>query len=333
MRYRPFGNTGINISELVMGGGNVGGILIHPGDDTKIEAVRRALAAGINWIDTAPSYGQGRSETALGWILKEVAETPHLSTKVRLDGERLDDIPGQIEESLHASLRRLDRQSVDLLQLHNHVAPITGGRAVSLEHVLGKRGAADGLERLRAQGLVRFIGFTALGDAGCCARVVESGLFDSAQVYFNLLNPSAARPMPPAWTGQDFGGLINICRENGVAILAIRTFAAGIIATDERTGREGILTKDTTLETEERKAAAVFATLGDSYGDRAQTALRFVLSQPDVAGAIVGMATLDHLRLAIAAAAMGPLPDPAMETLEALYDQDFTMVVRPGDPC
>ena len=62
MRYRPFGRTGLQVSELVFGGGWVGGILIHQDDATKRAAIERALEAGINWIDTAPSYGDGKSE-------------------------------------------------------------------------------------------------------------------------------------------------------------------------------------------------------------------------------------------------------------------------------
>ena len=74
MKHRRFGCTGIDISELVFGGGFVGGILIDADDDTRREAIRRALDAGVNWIDTAPSYGQGQSETALGWLLGELHE-------------------------------------------------------------------------------------------------------------------------------------------------------------------------------------------------------------------------------------------------------------------
>ena len=68
MKYRPFGKTGLNISEVVIGGGYVGGILINPENGIKREALRRALAAGVNWIDTAPTYGNGKSETNLGWL-------------------------------------------------------------------------------------------------------------------------------------------------------------------------------------------------------------------------------------------------------------------------
>ena len=62
MDYREFGSTGIKVSELVFGGGAVGGLLINQDDDTKLKAIKRSVEAGINWIDTAASYGQGRSE-------------------------------------------------------------------------------------------------------------------------------------------------------------------------------------------------------------------------------------------------------------------------------
>ena len=74
MKYRDFGTTGMKVSQLVFGGGAVGGLLINQDDETKLTAIRRAMEAGINWIDTAPSYGQGRSEEALGWLLKEIEE-------------------------------------------------------------------------------------------------------------------------------------------------------------------------------------------------------------------------------------------------------------------
>ena len=60
MRYRAFGRTGLQVSELVFGGGFVGGILIHADDDTKLAALRCGLDGGMNWIDTAPSYGDGK---------------------------------------------------------------------------------------------------------------------------------------------------------------------------------------------------------------------------------------------------------------------------------
>ena len=86
MRTRPFGRTGLEISELVFGGGYVGGILLHADDDTRRAVLGRALTAGINWIDTAASYGNGASEEAIGWLLSELpaADRPHISTKFTL---------------------------------------------------------------------------------------------------------------------------------------------------------------------------------------------------------------------------------------------------------
>lgn len=326
MQHRLFGRTGINVSEVVFGGGNVGGILIHQDEATKREAVRRALAGGINWFDTAAQYGNGQSEEVLGRLLPESGANPWLSTKFQLDVEQLDDIPAQIESRLKASLARLKRDSVDLLQLHNRIGAKAGGRVMTVEQVLGKNGVAEGMERLQEKGLIRYMGITALGEAGPVCEVIDSGRFDSAQVYYNLLNPSAARAMPAAWTGQDLGGIIAACRARGVAVMAIRIFGAGIIATDQRTGRESMLTANTVLAEEERKARAVYAAIGDGHGTRAQVALRFVLSNPDVSCAIIGSAELAHVDEALAAAALGPLPEDVLARLDALYAGDFGRV-------
>lgn len=323
MRYRTFGRTGLQVSELVFGGGWVGGVLIHQDDATKLSTLRRAMEAGINWIDTAPSYGKTQSEQALGWLLKEIDTKPYLSTKVLLDTARLDDIQSQVERSMHESLQRLGRESVDVLLLHNPIEPAAAGNAVTADHVLRAGGAADALERMREQKLTRYIGFTALGDAASCRRVIDSGRFDAAQVYYNLLNPSAARAMPARWTGHDFSGLIASCKAQGTAVMAIRVFAAGVLATEVRHGREVIVTRATDVPTEERRARAVFAALGGAYGTRAQAALRFVLANPDVSCAIIGLAEHAHLEEALAGAALGPLPRQALEALEQVYATDF----------
>jgi L-galactose dehydrogenase/L-glyceraldehyde 3-phosphate reductase len=322
MRYRPFGKTGLEISELVFGGGWVGGLLIHQDDATRRTAVKRALAAGINWIDTAPSYGDGKSEEALGWLLKEVDRQPYVSTKVRLDLDR-GDLRGQVEASLAASLKRLDRASVELFQLHNLIAQETAGQTIGIERVLGKGGVADALDRVREQGLTRFTGITAFGEAAACREVIASGRFDSAQIYYNLLNPSAGRTMPPAWRGHDLHGLIGACQEHGVAVMNIRVLAAGVLATEQRHGREVPMSAAAPLPTEEARARAVFERLGERYGSRAQTAIRFALANPGIAGVLVGMAELAHLEEALAAAEMGPLPDTALAELSEVYEANF----------
>lgn len=323
MRHRDFGRTGIQVSEVVFGGGNVGGLIIQKDDTTKREAIRRALAGGINWFDTAAMYGNGKSEEALGWLLPESGAKPHLSTKFQLDVANLSDIPGQIEQRFRESLARLKRTSVDLLQLHNRIGSKPGGRVLTVEHILGRHGVADGLDRLRETGLIRHMGITAIGETDCVCEVIGSGRFDSAQVYYNLLNPSAGRSMPKTWTGHNMHGIVDACRAHGVAVMAIRIFAAGVIATDERTGRESVLVSNTSVAEDERKTRAVFEAIGTGHGTRAQVALRFVLANPDVSCAIIGAAELHHIDEALQAAAMGPLPKEVLSRLDALYETDF----------
>src|SRR3990170_1963549 len=326
MKHRTFGRSGIKVSEIIFGAGSVGGILIHKDDATKREAIRRAIAGGINWIDTAAQYGNGKSEEALGWLLPEAGATPYLSTKFGLDVENLQDIPAQIEERLMASLARLKRSSVDVLQLHNRIGSKPGGRVMTVEQILGRNGVADGLERLREKGLIGHMGITAIGEAASVCEVIRSKRFDSAQVYYNLLNPSAGRRMPEAWTGQNLGGIIEACRANNVAVMAIRIFAAGVIATDERTGRESVLIADTSVAGDERKTKAVFDAIGTGHGTRAQIALRFVLANPDVSCAVIGSAELNHIDEALQAAEMGPLSPDVLARLDALYESDFGRV-------
>ena len=325
MRKRKFGRTGLHVSEVVFGAGYVGGLMIFDDDETRRRAVRRALDAGINWFDTAPMYGDGRSEAALGWLLDEIDETPYVSTKVYLDTDRLDDIAGQIEHSVTASLTRLKRDTVDLLQLHNPIRSQAGDGSVAVDDVLKKGGVADALDAMRDAGLAHFTGVTALGDAVACREVIASGRFDSAQVYYNMLDPSAARSPGHQMPGHDFAGVMAACRDQGMAIMAIRVFGSGILATDLRHGREGPITDDTAIEAEEQRAREALRLLdidpdgNTAYGSRAQAALRYVLANDDISCAVVGLAELDHLETALAAAETGPLPPEAVARLDARF--------------
>ena len=88
MRKSFFGRTGLEISELALGGGVTGGILINADEATRYEALQRAVAGGINWIDTASIYGNGASEETIGRHLETLQPRPNVSTKVRLERRR-----------------------------------------------------------------------------------------------------------------------------------------------------------------------------------------------------------------------------------------------------
>lgn len=324
MKLRRFGRTDLQVSELAFGGGRSGGILINADDDTRRAAVRRALDLGINWFDTAPQYGDGKSEKALGWLLAEVPETPFVSTKVRIDVASSESLMSQVERSVTESLQKLRRDQVDLLQIHSLIMPEASGRTISADHVLRDGGMADAMEKLREQGMTRFLGLTALGDNRATIEVIKSGRFDAAQVYYNLINPSSAWDTAMSgWSSYDGSGIMAACRKQDMAVMAIRIFAASYLATPVRTGRESILTANTEADTEARNADAVFAALDMEKGSRAQMAVRFALSNQNVSTAIIGLSETAHLDEAVAGAHMGPLNSAAPAKLEQLYQAGF----------
>jgi len=278
MRKNLLGRTGLQISELAFGGGVTGGILIEADEATQHAALARAVAAGINWIDTAPVYGNGASEETIGRHLASLSPQPHVSTKVRLEAEDLGDIAGAIERSLEQSLRRLRSDRLTLLQLHNHIGEGVGARvALRPEQVLGRGGVADTFDRLRQQGLVRAVGLTVAGDTKTCREVIDSGRFDTAQVYYNAINPSAAwQHLPAGWRGgQDFCGVLAACARQGMGVLNIRVWAGGVLANPARPARLFVMTADTDADNEVRCAAAVRAALAsEASGQRGHSEVR-----------------------------------------------------------
>lgn len=323
MKYRSLGGTGLQVPELIFGCGNVGGIMIRTDDDTMRTVIQNALDAGIDWFDTAAQYGDGKSEENLGRILREIGASPRVSTKFRLDTADLSDIPGQVEQRVNDSLNRLGMESLELLQLHNFIGGNAGERALTLDQVLGENGAIAAMESLRDQGIIRHIGITAFGDLDDCKAVIASGRVETAQIYFNIINPTAGRSIPVLPSGQDFSGLIETCVRNEVGIIAIRTLGAGVIASAEPLEHVAIITPNTEKATEERMANAVFERIGDAYGNRAQTAIRFALSHPDISCIDYAPGQVSHLDEALAAADMGALPYEALAAIGEVYEGRF----------
>jgi aryl-alcohol dehydrogenase-like predicted oxidoreductase len=132
--------------------------------------------------------------------------------------------------------------------------------------------------------------------------------------------------MPPAWHGHDFRGLIAACKDNGMGVMNIRVLAAGVLASEQRHGREVPMMAEAAIPTEEMRARAVWRRLDERYGTRAQTAIRFALADPRIDCVVVGLAELSHLEEALAAAEMGPLPDEALAALRAVYERGFEQV-------
>lgn len=324
MQKRRFGRTGLEIPLLTFGGGWVGGLLIRGSEAEREDVLNLALDAGIDWIDTAALYGNGVSETVIGQWLRSVRgdRRPRISTKFNIDTSA-GDFAGQIERSLAASLERLGLGSVLLLILHSRVvdagSPARDKRSLSPQEVLGAGGIADIMDGLRRQGLCDWIGLTALGDPGALRQVIDSGRFDVAQVYYNLLNPTALAAAGPGWNSTDFDGLLHRCAARDMGVMGIRVFAGGHLASSERHGREIAITANAENAAEEARARAVWEVLGSGHGSGAQAALRFGLACPLLSTVVVGIGERWHLEEALAAAGMGPLPADAMAGVERLW--------------
>jgi L-galactose dehydrogenase/L-glyceraldehyde 3-phosphate reductase len=175
---------------------------------------------------------------------------------------------------------------------------------------------------LRRQGLCEFIGLTGLGDPAALAEVVDSSRFDVAQIYYNLLNPTALGSAGPGWNTTDFNGLLRRCAAQDMGVMGIRIFAAGHLATTERHGREVAITANAENAVEEARAKAALALIGRQHGTPAQAALRFGLGCPLLSTIEVGIGETWHLDEALAAVEMGPLPAPLLEALEKLRATD-----------
>ena len=324
MQTRPLGRTGLQISAIVFGAGAVGGAVFRGEREQRLATVRRALDAGINWIDTAPGYGDGQSEENLGWILPELGATPHVSTKVRLRPQDLGDIRGAVERSLTDSLARLRLPRVDLVQLHNPVglARDEARGRLAVGDVLDNGGVADALDAVRGAGLAGHVGFTALGDVAAIHEVVASRRFDTAQVYHNVLNPSPTKGMPAAFSAADYRELALACERNGMGVLNIRVLAAGALG--GRLPRGGFaMSPGSEPERDIRRAELVATALRQEPGTPAQKAIRYALGRPGISGVLVGFSTPEQVDEAVAATAMPPLSEASLDRLEALYESDF----------
>src|SRR6202012_4067268 len=191
--------------------------------------VARAIDSGVNYFDTAVQYGDGESEKNIGRILQKLKPANAVGgTKVRIPPADYRRIGEAITASLEASLGRLRRDNVDIFHLHNPITEKEGGTALSAQQVLGE--VVPAFERLRQQGKVRFLGLTAVGDTAALHQVIDSRAFDSAQVVYNVLNPSAAETLPENYPAQDYDRLFDHTQAPGVGVVGIRVLAGGALS-------------------------------------------------------------------------------------------------------
>ena len=328
---RPLGTTGLSISPVAFGCGNVGGLFTTEGtSDAQLEALRRAWDLGVNWFDTAPQCGGGRSERNLGATLKEagLVDQAVVSTKVRVtDDDLRGDIRSAIMRSAEASLERLGVGRVGVFQLHNRVTEVRGTQpdALSIFNVLGEDGVLETLERLRAEGTCRAVGMTALGDTEALRIVVQGAGFQTAQVYYNMLNPTAADERPDGLPVHDYGQLLDLMAARNMGVLAIRVLAAGALADEPPAAPRGgvALSPGSEFMHDVERAFALGPLARELETTVSRLALRFALHDERVTATLVGVSDVAQVEEALEAFGEGSLPEDFFPQWRALLESDF----------
>jgi aryl-alcohol dehydrogenase-like predicted oxidoreductase len=303
MERRTLGRTGLKVSA------------------DQEQAVARAVELGINYFDTAPLYGDGESERSLGRVLRTLRPDVYVGTKFRIQPGERGRVAEALTASLEASLRRLGLDRVDLLQLHNPIS--SDGSGFEVTTVLDQ--IVPALERLRQQGKIRFLGITALGDTASLHRVIGARVLDTAQVCYNLLNPSAGVTLPRGFPAHDFAKLLDRAREAAVGVIGIRVLAAGALSGTEARHPIAVpsvepIASGPDYRTDVRHAHWLDALVREGHArSLVEAALRFAIANDAMSTVLVGYSSLDHLEYAAACVNRGPLPPAALDRLATLW--------------
>jgi L-galactose dehydrogenase/L-glyceraldehyde 3-phosphate reductase len=324
MDTRALGKTGLKVSALSFGCGAVGGLMVKGTAADQERAVALALEFGINYFDTAPMYGNGESERNLGRVLKALGRPRVLiGTKVYLDKNCLEgqsDIGVAIADAMDASLQRLGLDAVDLYQLHNPIDESGSGGTIGPKTV--REQVLPAFDALREQGKARHFGFTALGDTHAIHDVIDA--FETAQVSFNMLNPSAGATLPPGYPAQDYGDLIARAYARGIGTIGIRALAGGALSGVETRHPLGMARVDpigsaSTYALDVARANRFSALVEKGFcASLVEASIRFVLSNQKLSTTLVGLSTLEQLELAARAAQKGALPAEALKMIAAV---------------
>jgi aryl-alcohol dehydrogenase-like predicted oxidoreductase len=326
MELRTFGRSGLRLSILGFGCGAVGGLMVRgdPGDQER--AIARALEAGVNYFDTAVQYGDGESEKNLGRVLAKLKPAGIVvGTKVRLKPAGTARIGETIAASLEGSLQRLGREYADIFHLHNSITATGGGPALSVRQVLDE--VVPAFERLRREGKTRFLGITGVGETAALHEVIDARVFDSAQVSYNMLNPSAATALPANYPAQDYGRLFDRTQAAGIGVIGIRVLAGGALSGS--TERHPVASPPPapigsamSYEADVARARRLMPLVTEGFArDLPEAAVRFAISHPAMGTILVGMASPAQFEQALAAVQQGPLLQTALDRLAKLQGE------------
>ena len=321
MEHSILGRTGLSVSRAGFGGGGIGQVWGPTTEAESIRSVHRALEHGITFFDVAPAYGDGKAEEALGKALAGRSEQVVVATKVRLRTDDMDDVAGAVRRSVEASLTRLQRESVDVLHVHNRFTEHRGEAPNSLtgDDVLGP--VLDAYREVQRAGKTRFIGLSAMDHhVPTMHRLIDSGEYDTVLAYYNLLNTTAQLSKPLGAEVFDNGQIIPRARSQGMGIIGIRSHAAGALTPAlDRPPAPG----DALMEADLRKADMLDFLLDGHIESLSQAAMVFSLMNADIDTTVPGVKNAAEAEEIARCADLPPIPGAHLQRLQQLYEQDF----------
>jgi aryl-alcohol dehydrogenase-like predicted oxidoreductase len=315
MKFRKLGRTGLNVSEIGFGAWAIGGSWGPQSEADSVAALNRALDMGVNFIDTAAGYGDGKSERIIASVLRDRRDSVVVATKTPpTDGpwppspycsasERYSE--KHLRANVEERLRNLGTDRLDILQLHTWTRAWNKGP-----------GPFEVLRALKKEGKVRFVGVsTPEHDQNSVIDLMRGGWVDVVQVIYNIFEQEPAAELLP------------VAEETGAGIIVRVVFDEGSLT--------GKWTKDTTfpdgdfrrnyfegdrLARSVARAGKVAAVLGGSGYTLPQAAIKFALAHPAVGTVIPGMRNPQQ---AEANCAVSALPEMTQELQHRLHRHNW----------
>jgi len=315
MKYRRLGRTGLNVSEVGFGAWAIGGSWGPQSEADSVAALNRALDLGVNLIDTAAGYGDGKSERIIGGVLKGRRDKVIVSTKTPpMEGpwppSPYCDVSKRYPEkylrsNVEERLRNLGTDTIDILQLH------TWTRAWNRNPE-----PFEVLKALKKEGKIRFVGVsTPEHDQNSVIELMKAGWVDVVQVIYNVFEQEPAAELLPTALEADVGIIVRVVFDEG----SLTGKWTSETAFPEGDFRRNYFAGDR-LGRAVARAAKVAAELDGSGLTLPQAAIKFVLANGAVGTVIPGMRNPAQ---AAANCAVSDLPAMAPELVERLHAHNW----------
>lgn len=307
MKHRTFGRLGWEVSEIGFGAWAIGGSWGTQRDEDSIAALHRALDLGCNFIDTAQGYGNGRSERLISQALKDRKgdQRIYVATKIPPTAQgnwppspydRIDERypEAYLRERLERSLRDLQTDCIDLLQLH------TWTRAWNRDPA-----ALETLRKFHKEGKIRGIGIsTPEHDQNSLVQLMRDGWLDAVQVIYNVFDQEPAAELLPTAREKDVAVIVRCAFDES----ALTGKLSASTKWEEGDFRNQYFAGDR-LERTVKRVAKVKEAIGAAEPDVAAAALKFALKPAAVSTVIPGIRNVRQAEMNLAVSDQPPLSD------------------------